>query len=80
MAILFEEAGVKVRAWDGRSAHTLRRTAASDVLDAAGGDLQIVQQMLGHKHLSSTSHYLRLKPPAGMRAAMEGRSYSPAAD
>ncbi|MDP9167490.1 MAG: tyrosine-type recombinase/integrase, partial [Actinomycetota bacterium] len=35
---------------DGNSAHALRHTAASDVLDACG-DLRVVQEMLGHSQL-----------------------------
>jgi site-specific recombinase XerD len=67
-------AGLKVGRWDGRSAHALRHTAASDVLDGCG-DLRVVQAMLGHQHLSSTSIYLRRAQLGQMRDAMEGRSY-----
>lgn len=68
-------AGVKARALDGRSAHALRRTCASDVADRA--DLRVVQQMLGHLRLETTAqHYLRPVPLAAMREAMEGRSYA----
>lgn len=71
-------AGVKVRALDGRSAHALRRTCASDVADRA--DLRVVQQILGHSDLAVTSrHYLRPVPLDEMREAMEGRSYLAAA-
>ena len=51
-------AGVKRAAWDGVSAHALRHTAASDVLDVCG-DLRAVREMLGHRHLATTSIYLR---------------------
>ena len=71
-------AGLKVGRWDGRSAHALRHTAASDVLDACG-DLRVVQEMLGHVHLSTTSIYLRRAQLSQMRDAMEGRSYLDAA-
>lgn len=67
-------AGVKVAAHDGISAHCLRHTAASDVLDNSG-DLRAVQQMLGHMHLSSTSVYLRRRDIPAVRSAMAGRSY-----
>lgn len=71
-------AGVKVRALDGRSAHALRRTCASDVADRA--DLRVVQQILGHSDLAVTGrHYLRPVPVEQMREAMEGRSYLAAA-
>jgi len=47
-------AKVKQRApRDGASAHALRATAASDVLDACG-DLRVVQEMLGHQNLATT--------------------------
>ncbi|MEY2454351.1 MAG: integrase/recombinase XerC [Acidimicrobiaceae bacterium] len=67
-------AGVKSAANDGVSAHALRHTAASDVLDRCG-DLRVVQQMLGHQHLSSTSIYLRRVQMVAMREAMAGRGY-----
>ena len=72
------EAGVKVGQWDGRSAHALRHTAASDVLDVCG-DLRVVQAMLGHTHLSSTAIYLRRAKLDQLRTAMEGRDYGRAA-
>lgn len=72
------DAGLKVGRWDGRSAHALRHTAASDVLDRCH-DLRVVQEMLGHEHLSSTSIYLRRAGMARLREAMEGRDYGAAA-
>jgi len=69
------DAGVKAGALDGRSAHGLRRTAASDVMDLCG-DITIVQELLGHRLVSTTAeHYLRRVPIESMRAAMEGRTY-----
>jgi integrase/recombinase XerC len=67
-------ARVKHTSRDGRSAHALRHTAASDVLEQCN-DLRVVQQMLGHQHLSTTSIYLRRADLSKMRTAMEGRSY-----
>lgn len=69
------DAGIKHGRYDGRSAHALRHTCASDVLDG-GADLRIVQELLGHQHLSSTSIYLRRASVAQLREAMEGRTYS----
>lgn len=69
------EAGVKHRPRDGVSAHALRHTAASDVLDECG-DLRVVQSMLGHAQLATTSIYLRRANLGQMRSAMEGRTYS----
>jgi site-specific recombinase XerD len=60
------------------SAHALRHTAASDVLDRCK-DLRIVQQMLGHQHLATTAIYLRRASLVDMRTAMEGRRYEPGA-
>lgn len=68
------DAGVKRRARDGVSAHALRHTAASDVADHCH-DLRVVQAMLGHQHLATTSIYLRRAGLAEMRSAMAGRSY-----
>ena len=71
-------AGVKSTALDGIGAHALRHTAASDVLDR-GADLRIVQQMLGHANVATTSIYLRRVKLEPMRDAMEGRDYLAAA-
>lgn len=68
-------AKVKRLARDGNSAHALRHTAASDVLDACG-DLRVVQEMLGHSQLATTSIYLRRAGLGKMRTAMAGRDYS----
>ena len=63
--------GVKRRAHDGRSAHGLRRTCGSDVMDACG-DVQVVQAVLGHARIETTArYYLRPVPLDRMRTAME---------
>lgn len=70
-------AGLKARAYDGRSPHGLRRTAASDVMDRSG-NLRAVQEMLGHASIHTTAaHYLRPVTMEQLREAMEGRDYSP---
>lgn len=71
-------AELKAGRWDGRSAHALRHTCASDVLDVCG-DLRVVQEMLGHAHLSSSAIYLRRAGMARLREAMAGRDYGAAA-
>lgn len=71
------DAGVKARAGDGRSAHALRHTAASDVLDG-GADIRVVQEMLGHSRLETTTIYLRRVNLGQLREAMEGRTYGTA--
>lgn len=68
-------AGVKLAPGDGVSGHALRHTAASDVLDTCG-DLRVVQELLGHAHLSSTAVYLRRSRLGELRDAMEGRRYA----
>lgn len=70
-------AHVKMVPRDGVAAHALRHTAASDVLDECG-DLRIVQAMLGHRNLATTSIYLRRANLGDMRRAMEGRRYEAA--
>lgn len=68
------DAGVKERAYDGRSAHSARHTAATDTL-RAGGHLRDVQKMLGHVSLTSTEVYLPLVVN-DLRSAMSGRQYT----
>ncbi len=67
-------AGVKHAPRDGVSAHALRHSAATDVLEHSG-DLRAVQQMLGHANLATTSIYLGTARLDQLREAMEGRSY-----
>lgn len=69
-----KESGVKHRPRDGVGAHSLRHTAATDVLRASGGNVVLVQQMLGHASLQTTQVYLRTYPE-DLRKAMEGRKY-----
>jgi integrase/recombinase XerC len=68
------ESGVKQRPLDGVGAHSLRHTAATDVLRANGGNVVLVQRMLGHVSLATTQVYLRTYPE-DLRRAMAGRSY-----
>lgn len=67
-------AGVKQRARDGVSAHALRHTAASDVLEA-GAHITQVQAMLGHESLETTRKYLRRVDAANLLGVMNGRDY-----
>lgn len=68
-------AGVKRRPWDGVSAHALRHTAASDVLEG-GAHIRDVQAMLGHASLATTEVYLRRSDAVRLRAVMDGRTYA----
>lgn len=69
---LLYRANVKQHAYDGRTAHALRRTAATETLDASG-DLRAVQNLLGHVDLSSLRHYLARANVAEIRSALDQR-------
>ncbi len=75
MAKVIETGGIKTQAYDGRTAHGLRRTAASDVYKKSQNDVVAVQQMLGHENLKSTQHYIGLNNPEELRKKMNGRNY-----
>ncbi len=72
------DAGVKSAAFDGRSGHALRQSAAAHMLEN-GADIREVREYLGHSSLRSTETYLRRLRAAGpLRKAAGGRSYMPA--
>ena len=52
-------AGVVRKGWDGKSFHSLRRTAGTNMLKA-GAPLLTISQVLGHKNIEATKHYLSL--------------------
>lgn len=64
------DAGVKTAPWDGVSAHALRHTAASAVLERCH-DLRAVQELLGHENLQTTAIYLRPASFDVLAAALE---------
>jgi integrase len=66
-------AGVKEYAYDGRSAHALRHTAAQDLVDR-GVDMRSVQKVLRHASIRNTELYVRGEV-RGLRDVMEGRTY-----
>lgn len=73
-------AGVKACQGDGRSAHGLRRTAASDVMEACK-DVRLVQLMMGHADPNTTVKlYIAAAEAPNLRSAMEGRTYEPRDD
>ncbi len=69
---LLYRAGVKQHPHDGRSAHALRRTAATETRDASG-DLRAVQNLLGHADLSSLRHYVARADVGRVAKAVEAR-------
>lgn len=68
---LMRDAGVH-NPGDRRTAHALRHTAASDLLDVSH-DIRLVQQVLGHSSLQSTEVYLRRSNLEQIRQAMTSR-------
>ena len=64
-----DAAGIKGGRYDGISAHALRHTAASNLLDGCQ-NVRIVQEFLGHASLATTERYLRRHTKSEMRAAM----------
>lgn len=62
-------AGIKGGRYDGISAHALRHTAASELLDGCG-NVRLVQEFLGHASLATTERYLRRHSKAEIRDAM----------
>ena len=62
-------AGIKTAARDGVSAHALRHTAASNLLDSCH-DVRTVQMFLGHTSLATTERYLRRPGLDAIRAGL----------
>ena len=65
-----EDAGVKSRPGDGRAAHSLRHTMATNVV-AIESDLRVVQMILGHQSLMSSQVYLKHAEMGKVRDVME---------
>ena len=73
VARVMYQSGAKKKPWDGRSGHSLRHTAAQDLVDG-GVDIRVVQRILRHVSIVTTQTYIRGEVN-GLREAMEGRNY-----
>lgn len=71
---MFRSSGVKVRPYDGRSAHGLRAAAASDLYEQCE-DPRLVAEFLGHADLQSLARYVRRADIAQLKAAQQRRSH-----
>ena len=47
-------------AWSFRSPHVARHTAATSLLEVTGGDVRLVQEVLGHANLSTLQGYTKI--------------------
>lgn len=75
---MLRRAGVKSAPYDGICAHGMRAAAATAVLESSS-DIRVAQELLGHRHLSSTSKYIKRAGVESVRVAMAGRTDLPAA-
>lgn len=66
--------GMKVRPYDGFSAHGMRAGAGSDLLDVCG-DPRIVQQFMGHASLATLHRYMRRVGKQKVSEALEQRRW-----
>lgn len=73
VADLFQTHGLKHYPRDGRSAHALRHTALSHMLEN-GAPIEVVQKAAGHENVNTTMIYLSGVTP-DLRHYMGGRTY-----
>ena len=50
----------KLGAWSFRSPHVARHTAATSLLEVTGGDVRLVQEVLGHASLNTLQGYTKI--------------------
>ncbi|GAC1614890.1 MAG: site-specific tyrosine recombinase XerD [Candidatus Dormibacteraceae bacterium] len=51
---------VQLGAWSFRSPHVARHTAATNLLEVTGGDVRLVQEVLGHANLNTLQGYTKI--------------------
>ena len=73
---MLRRAGVKGAAFDGVCAHGMRAAAATSVLEASG-DIRCAQELLGHRHVGTTSAYIKRAGLDSVRSAMDRRTDLP---
>lgn len=64
---IVRDAGVRAGLGDGLSPHVLRHSCATHMLDH-GADIRVVQELLGHRSLSTTQIYTKVSPERLRRA------------
>lgn len=50
----------EIGAWSFRSPHAARHTAATSLLEVTGGDVRLVQEVLGHANLNTLQGYTKI--------------------
>ncbi len=51
---------LRLGAWSFRSPHVARHTAATSLLEVTGGDVRLVQEVLGHANLNTLQGYTKI--------------------
>jgi len=51
---------LRLGAWSFRSPHVARHTAATNLLEVTGGDVRLVQEVLGHANLNTLAGYTKI--------------------
>lgn len=50
----------ELSAWSFKSPHVARHTAATTLLEVTGGDVRLVQEVLGHANLNTLQGYTKI--------------------
>src|SRR5205807_3145850 len=51
---------LELGAWSFKSPHVARHTAATTLLEVTGGDVRLVQEVLGHANLNTLQGYTKI--------------------